>query len=288
MRLLTVNAINFREQALRTLGQLPPFSPVLNKVLATLADDDVSFGSIAELIEKDTVLSGYVLRLVNSALYGHRGTVNSVRHAVSLMGLVKLRNTVLSLSISRMWTHLRVPPSWSATNFNRHSVATGILADLLAQRIDVDYAEGAFVGGLLHDIGKLLIALGLPAEHEEIARIQKVTGRPMHECEEEVLGITHPKLSAAALARWNIPVAIQEAVSSHHDVLDRPQQPFALGSLVQLADAVTNAMGIRCGRGRNEPPGDAAPLLDAAGVGRHTEWVLEQFEAEYAALKNFF
>jgi HD-like signal output (HDOD) protein len=88
-----------QEKALGQLGKLPPFSPVLSKLMASLADEDVSFSEIAGWIEKDTVLAGNMLRLVNSALYGLRGTVNSVRHAVSLLGLSRIRNTAMSISL---------------------------------------------------------------------------------------------------------------------------------------------------------------------------------------------
>jgi EAL and modified HD-GYP domain-containing signal transduction protein len=84
----------------------------LNRLLATLAGDDVSFAHVAELIEKDTVLAGNVLGVVNSALYGLDGTVNSVRHAVAILGMNKLRNVALSMSVSRMWGQARTPPGW--------------------------------------------------------------------------------------------------------------------------------------------------------------------------------
>src|SRR5579863_2286656 len=115
-----------RDQALACLGKLPPFSPMLTRVIATLAEEDVSFGKVGELIEKDTVLAGNILKLVNSALYGRRGTVNSVRHAVSLLGIAKLRNATLSLSVSRMWSRLKTPPGWSGAQFNLHSAAVAI------------------------------------------------------------------------------------------------------------------------------------------------------------------
>ena len=65
-----------RERALHALRELPPLSPILNRVIASLAHEDISFAKVAELIEKDTALAGNVLRLVNSALYGLRGTVS--------------------------------------------------------------------------------------------------------------------------------------------------------------------------------------------------------------------
>jgi HD-like signal output (HDOD) protein len=186
-------------QLLRSLDRLPPFSPILNRLLATLAQEDVSFANLSEVIEKDTVLAGNVLRLVNSALYGLPGSVNSVRHAVAILGMVKLRNVVMSLSISRMWRNVRTPEGWSSARFNLHSVATAILSDLLAQRLPAPYPEGAFVAGLMHDIGKLLIGISLPGEFGMIGARFELGGCSLEECEREVLGATHAAESGAAL-----------------------------------------------------------------------------------------
>ena len=114
-----------RARAIRCLGELPPFSPILNRLLASLAKEDVSFNKLGDLIEKDPVMAGNLLHLVNSALYARRGSINSVRHALSLLGINKLRNAVLGMSITRMWNQVRTPPSWSMARFNMHSSACG-------------------------------------------------------------------------------------------------------------------------------------------------------------------
>src|SRR6185369_16527006 len=126
-----------KQRALVALTKLPPFSPILNKLLASLAGEDVSFAKIGDLIEKDTVVAGNVLRLVNSALHGRTGNINSVRHALSILGVDKIRNAVLGMSISRMWNQVRTPPGWSMARFNMHSVSVAILSDLMAQRLPV-------------------------------------------------------------------------------------------------------------------------------------------------------
>src|ERR1700733_547326 len=109
-----------REKALASVAKLPPFSPILTRLMASLAGEDVSYAKLSELIEKDTVVAGNLLHLVNSALYARRSTINSVRHAVSLLGINKLRNAVLGMSISRMWNQMRMPKSWSMARFNLH------------------------------------------------------------------------------------------------------------------------------------------------------------------------
>ncbi len=238
-----------------------------------MAKEDVSFFELADLIEKDTVLAGNVLRLVNSALYSFQGTVNSVRHAVAILGLNRLRNVGLSMSVARMWIQVPGPAGWSPARFNLHSVAAGLLADLVAAAHEVEYAEGAFVAGLMHDLGKLLLAKGLPDEYAAVRRMVQAERRPWIECELEVAGISHAELSGAALERWRLPLPIADAVSRHHE----PDGAGRLSWAVAKADAGANALGHAI-----LPP--AAPEDVPAEIAA----VREQFEAEFEALKTFF
>jgi HD-like signal output (HDOD) protein len=138
--------------------------------MPSLTDEDISFAELAGVIEKDTVLAGSVLRAVNSAFYARRGTVNSVKHAVSVLGIAKLRNLSMSMSRARMWNSTALPSGWSSRSFNQHAVASAILADLLAVELDTEYAEGAFTAGLLQNVGLVLIALGLPAQYDSVLK----------------------------------------------------------------------------------------------------------------------
>jgi HD-like signal output (HDOD) protein len=280
-----------RARAIRCLGELPPFSPILNRLLASLAKEDVSFNKLGDLIEKDPVMAGNLLHLVNSALYARRGSINSVRHALSLLGINKLRNAVLGMSITRMWNQVRTPPSWSMARFNMHSSAAAILSDLLSQRLSVDYAEGAFVAGLLHDVGRLLIALGLPEEYGRILLMHEQEGKPLLECEMEVAGLTHPELSAEALAHWNLPEPIQNAVRHHHTPeLDRAAigpEEVRLSRILDAANQYVNSMGVsilkKC------PESADATLIEGLGLpADRLENILADFKTEYEAMSAFF
>ena len=277
-----------KDRALRALNQLPPFSPILSRLIATLAREDAGFKQVAAQIESDPVLSGTVLRMVNSALYGRRGTISSVRHAVALMGLDRLRNTTLSLSISQLWSRATAAPSWPASRFNLHCVATAILADMIAQNTDVIYPEGAFVAGLLHDFGKLLIAAGLPAEFEQIANRACASGCELAECELEMLGFSHAELSGAALERWNLPVEIQRAAARHHEPLCAGS-PLTLHSIVAAADLTVNRMGITLLPPSNDPvPLEEISTLAPLGLDGKEPHLLVNFQAEFDALRPFF
>jgi putative nucleotidyltransferase with HDIG domain len=244
----------------------------LNRLLATMAKEDVSFAGVADLIEKDTVLAGNVLRHVNSPLYSFRGSVSSVRHAVAILGLNKLRNIGLSMSVARAWAKVPVPAGWPAARFNLHSVAVGILADLLAGQVETEYAEGAFVAGLLHDLGKLLIAVVEPDAFAELRKRALANGRDWTGCEQQVLGLTHAALSADALERWNLPAPIREAVKHHH----APETEGGLSRVLAEADAAANALGHSIlERPETEVPERVAPLI-------------HQFTVEFDSMRTFF
>ena len=224
---------------LSKLNDLPPFSPVLNKLLASLGDENFSYGQLGSLIEQDTVLSGNVLRLVNSEAYGRRSEVLAISKAIALLGVNKLRNLVLTLSVASMWRSVKLDPDWSLERFNAHELATAILCDTIAQRVELSFAEGAFLAGLLHDLGKLLVVMASPADHLDIEAQVARTGCASLEAERLILGTDHAALSAEALAIWKLPTELQNAVRDHHAPVKGE-----LSMVVAVADECVNRLGL--------------------------------------------
>lgn len=264
----------------KCLQLLPPFNPTLNQLLATLAKQDCSLYEIAELIEIDTVLAAHVLRVVNSPLYARLGTVSSVRHAIALLGLQKVRNIALGLSVNRFLSLVKAPKKWPAVEFNRHSVATAILCDLLASRTRVEYPEGAFTAGLLHGMGKLLIALTLQNNYDDLLVRAWRSGVPLHEFEIQTLGVSHADLCEIALREWNLPAPIQRAVGTQEE--PPPQEGvIPLGRLLFEAHRAVNALGITipaCQSTLLLPPED---LLVDMGLGDKVPQLLAEFRTTF-------
>jgi HD-like signal output (HDOD) protein len=259
--------------------------------MASLAQEDVAFAKVAELIEKDTVLAGNILRLVNSALYGRRGTINSIRHAVSLLGINKLRNATLGMSVSRMWKQVKTPPGWSMGSFNLHSAGVAILSDLVAQRLAVEYAEGAFAAGLFHDLGWLLVAMGCPEEFKQVTLLCQQNSKWALEYEIEVLGTTHADLSADALAAWNLPEPIQEAVRYHvtpeRDPAAATPGQTPLSQIIHITDRYVQGAGTSLSVFESEGTSEQS-VLDQLGLGEKLPVVLAEFAAEFDAIKPYF
>ncbi|MBI5085281.1 MAG: HDOD domain-containing protein [Acidobacteria bacterium] len=289
----TLHRVSYRDLALRSLDQLPPFSPILNHLMASLADEDVSFARLAAVIERDSVLSGNVLRLVNSALYGRRGTVSSVRAAVAVLGMVRLRNYLLGFSVARLWDKARTPAGWSMERFNNHSVAVAVLSDILVQKTTADYAEGAFVAGLLHDLGRLMIAIALPEEFAQISVAQRVSGMPLEKCEQEHLEVTHSELSAAALARWSLPEPIRRAVLYHHRSDMNAAAPVRSGAhplsrVVECADEVAKSLGYSILDADNQRAKPVPEVLARLGLEQRSSEISEAFASELGTVLASF
>ncbi len=282
----TIAGISLRDKALGGIGKLPPFSPVLTKLLASLAKDDIMVSELADWIEKDTVLTGSVMRMVNSAAYGRMGTVSSVRHAITILGTNRLRNIVLGLSVCNMMSQLKLPARWSTKQFNLHAVAVANMADLIVQNSTVEYAEGAFVAGLLHDVGKLLLAVTCPEEYGNVLAEASRDQRGLYEIELESLGFTHAELSRNVLETWKLPIPVQVAALFHHNPDADPTAPglVALSRALQLADFTVNEMGIPA-VADDRPRQDPTQYLQAFGLGDKCERILQTFEQEMEAIR---
>jgi HD-like signal output (HDOD) protein len=276
------------ERLLRSANSAPPFSPILNRLLASLAKEDVLLSAVSDLVQKDTVLAGSLLRTVNSAAYGMAGKINSVQHALAIMGLDRVRNLVMTLSFAGLWSRNPPVPGWSAARFNLHATATAVLSDILVQHMRVEYPEGAFVAGLLHDFGKLLVVTELPAEFGELrARLESGAGTA-EQAEIEILGITHAEVAAAAMKCWNLPAPISEAVRTHHADHPRRMPPVSLARTLQAADRCVNRMGIHVLESHPEAGLPPEEVLEELGAGAPPDYLLQEFSEEFAVAKAFF
>ncbi len=211
-----------------------------------LADDpDCSLDDFAAVVAHDPSLTARLLKLVNSAFYGFPSRVETVSRAVGLVGILALRNLALATAAVELFTdlpgqRLALFPFW------RHSVFCGLVARNLAEAAQVLHGERLFVGGLLHDVGRLLIFSRLP---EAAARIQAESDPG--DCnpelaERRVLGFDHAEVGGELLLAWMLPQALRESVRHHH-------RPLAAGdhvleaSLLHLANAATHQVEAQAG-----------------------------------------
>lgn len=189
------------------------------RVNEMLEDPNVNAADIGKVIGQDTGLTARLLKIVNSAFYGFPSRIETVSRAVTVIGLRELRGLVLAASAVEAFS--RIPTDLlNMVKFWRHSVYCGVIAQLLAEQVNVLHSERLFVDGLLHDIGKLIICHKIPEQAQEVMRRVESEQRPDFEIENEIMGFDHADVGGELLKVWQMPASLCNAVHFHH----RPQQ----------------------------------------------------------------
>ncbi|MCX6619853.1 MAG: HDOD domain-containing protein [Acidobacteria bacterium] len=247
MALVEVSKQQIRDRAVKWLHRLPEFSTMIGQVLLRLSHPDCEVREVAAIIERDPVLAAQVLRVANSGLYGRLRRISAVHHAITMVGINTVRRHTLAYTVGRLFGRHNTASTFSSAAFNAHSTATGLLADLMGKRLPVPEADFLFSAGLLHDLGRLLLAISIPREYDDCMEVAAISRRNVLESEREILGVDHVELSVLGLEVWKMPEALINAVAHHH----RPEEdPLAnsrivtMSAVIAKADSRINYMGI--------------------------------------------
>ncbi|HLW75637.1 MAG TPA: HDOD domain-containing protein, partial [Bryobacteraceae bacterium] len=211
-----------RDELLRNLDKLPKLSPMVVQLLGIVAQPDCEVADLVKVVEKDAVLTAQVMQKANSAAFSRRQTIRTVQHAVALVGMGTMRRFALGSSMSNLFTRQKTARGFSTRRFNLHATATATLAEFLADALPVESKTTAFVAGLLHDIGELLIATTLPKAYETVLELVAASGDGQIACERRVLGTDHAELSAMAIAKWELDAAVEFAARYHAEPEQAP------------------------------------------------------------------
>lgn len=257
--------------------ELPTLPSVVLEMNQLLQDIDTPLKSVTRTLEKDQAIVSKILQLVNSAFYGFRSKINSIENAVVLLGFNTVRNAVLSISVIEAFKGCESESGWNLEDFWRHSLTVAVLSKFMARETRAEEPDAFFVGGLIHDIGKLVMNLYLPELFQEIQEQMTRERSDFYSAEKAVAAVRHTQVGAYLTRRWQFPTELTEAVKLHHT--DRSEtQGLIHSEAVRAADHIAHCF---CG-GNGEVseklsekkwPVDAEPLI-ASGP----EWFPEQSE----------
>lgn len=221
----------------RLVGQmtaLPSPGQVVLDLNEALATPGTSIELVAEIVAGDVAISVKLLQLVNSAFFGLAQEVTSVRQAVAYLGTSLIRSLVAASEVFAFAHEVRPVPYDSVPLLHDHSLRVAQLAQDLAPPA---LGQDAFVAGLVHDVGALVLAAVLPdlveSIRDEVARGERAT----HVIETEHFGADHADVGAYLLSLWGLPYAVVEAVAHHHEPPSVGAEGLQLSHLVAIADA---------------------------------------------------
>lgn len=203
------------QKKLDSIVELPTIPTVMSQVLAALDNPNLSANQLASLIERDQTLTAKVLKVANSPFYGFARKISTIDLAVVILGMNVLKEIVLSLLIQKFFTRLS-KTMFDVKSFWNYSLFCGASAKLLARKLGYKIAGEAFVAGLMHDLGILIIIENFRKQFGEIRKLQKSKDLSIVEAEMLVLGATHSDIGLWLAEKWNLPPKLCLAIKNHH------------------------------------------------------------------------
>jgi len=217
---------------------------VATQILTKMNNPEFMMDEVVDLIMMDQVLTAKMIRLVNSAFWGLSRKIESLREAFVYLGVKSVRNVVLSTAIVQM-----IPGSKEFTwlkSFWEHSFACALSSRLLSKSLGYKDSERAYLAGLLHDIGEIIIVQNFPKEFEKIAATAEQLQWDFHKAEMTVLGFSHVDFGPWLLEQWKVCGEIAHVVARHHNPETAAVDP-ALVAIVGLADLFCKTKGLSLG-----------------------------------------
>jgi len=254
---------------IRTIPSLPG---IYQELVSALQSPHTTAETAAAIISKDMAMVTKILQVVNSAYFSLRRTISSPAHAITLLGIDSVKSLVLSLQVfAQFSTPDRLPLSIDA--LWRHGIATGTHAKVIAKTEGLGSlgVEGAFIAGLVHDIGTLVLATNFPDVYGEALEISRSERLAPCTVERRLFGATHGQVAGYLLGLWGLSDAVVEAVTYHHDPVSRATQGCSVLTAVHAANVLDEEMDTQLVRESRTALNDE--YLTACGLAdRMTKW----------------
>ncbi|MFQ5443193.1 MAG: HDOD domain-containing protein [Nitrospinales bacterium] len=232
-------ATNLTEMVEDWVSSLPT---VYFKLREALEDPDASFNDFAKIISGDSALTARLLRIVNSPFFGFPSKIETISHALTIVGTEQLSELILNATVMKQFDGVS-PKLLNMESFWKHGIGCGVAARELAQYLEKTSPERYYITGMLHDIGILVIFKKKPQQAKEILIRCEAENEHLFKVEREVLGFDHAQIAQALLKEWKLPVRLVEPVAFHHNPLEATKYPEEV-AITHIADILAYEMNL--------------------------------------------
>lgn len=226
-----------------TIESLPTIPSLYNKIVTELQSEDTSIQQIGEIISKDIGMTTKILQLVNSTYFGLLKHITSVAHAVGFLGLDTIKGIVLLTGTFSQFKDKNIPYGFLEKNFS-HSMRIGVLTKVISEQEGLfkKMVSDAFFAGLLHDVGKLVLADNFPEKYGQILTQSKRSNTSATFLEKDAFGTTHAEVGGYLMGLWGFDDPIVEAVAFHHAPEMCPERKFIPLTSVHISNGLENEL----------------------------------------------
>lgn len=226
-------------ELLGSIGSLPVVPKIYQSLTEALAQEEIDLREVSRIVEQDIGISAKILQLVNSSYFGVRREINSLEQATTYLGATTLRDLALSLEVFGKFSQLDAHSGVNLDREQHHAMLTARVAKRISP--DKKTGEQAFLAGMLHDVGRLVIAAHMGRQNAEVTETARLESRPRYLVEEERLGLSHAEVGGYLLSVWGMRHPVVEAVTNHHHPSRVAGQSGAgVLTAVHVADALLN------------------------------------------------
>lgn len=224
-------------------GDLPTLPHVATKVMRLVGDPETSAKDLQEAIITDQGMTGQILKISNSAMFGMKREVKTLTHAIMLLGFDTIRSIVVAAATKNLYqrkggTGFKEKLIWE------NSIGSALIARGIAEQFDGIDVEEAFIGGLMHNMGKTVLNQKFPEQYSSIMASSYNDERPIHEIEFEELGFTHADLGACIIRQWNLSDSLAVAVNFYLNPQDAPNEYKMLTAIISMSDLFCRDLGL--------------------------------------------
>jgi HD-like signal output (HDOD) protein len=250
--------VSLKSKILRSLVELPPMPNIILKAREIMEDPGSSLKDLAAVIEHDQAIVARVLALANSAYYGLSGMVSSIQHASILLGQKTLGELITIAASSQLLSKKLKGYQLNPGDLWKHSLAVALGSRIIAEKKNVEWVEDAFIAGLLHDAGKIILDSYIVERKKEFKKVFKSGQRKFIEAEKEILGFDHAEVMSRAARFWRYPENQSTAIRYHHYPLRSGNSELAF--VVHLANFAAKEAGFKSEDLESRPEIDSQAL----------------------------
>jgi putative nucleotidyltransferase with HDIG domain len=226
-------------QQLDRIREISTLPAVVLKVNRMLQDSNTTAEQLCRVIETDPALVIKILRLANSSFYGFKSTISNINNAVIILGFNTIQHAVISISMMQLLTPKTILKELNIQDFWQHSLTVAIVSRHLADQVDNTLASDCFTAGLLHDIGKLIMAGNFPEHFETITHMMLESDISFIDAEKKIGALNHAVIGAYLADEWLLPKPLVDAIWHHHDVFSSDRQTAAI---INTSDYLANTI----------------------------------------------